>query len=366
MQGADATTAFSVSSGATSGCNRLTMAQNEQTSSDIAEWQWDAGRARLSIDAPTGEYSDLSGEWSLPGMSVMLEGFSRSRLSDALAPGSGEISCGLILSNGRKVRLVGSFSNEGGDARGTLVPESGEPAADGASGLQPVYQPIISLADGRIVGFEALARWSGAGGDERLQDASLAAQMLESAASAVADWRGRSGFSNVFVHVNLTGRDLAKGETPGLIASLFEQHQLPPGALKVELTEQAALRDPDSAIDMAKAIKATGAELVLDDFGSGHSSFAWLADMPADGLKVDSDLIARLGNTRTDIILEAITLLGRRLGMSTTAEGVEDLATVTRLRSLGFDYAQGYAFGKPMSREQVVVFLMDYARPEED
>ena len=90
---------------------------------------------------------------------------------------------------------------------------------------------------------------------------------------------------------------------------------------------------------------------MLDDFGSGHSSFSWLADLPADGLKIDPALTRRIGEPRTDAILGAVSNLAHSLGMTITGEGVEADWQLEALRRLGFDYAQGFAFSRPMLRE---------------
>ena len=104
-------------------------------------------------------------------------------------------------------------------------------------------------------------------------------------------------------------------------------------------------------------LRDAGAGIVLDDFGSGHSSFQWLADLPADALKVDASLVQQIDNPRVETILEALTLMARRLGMTSTAEGVEDLAMLTRLRTLGFDHAQGFALGRPQPAEDAEALL---------
>lgn len=342
---------------------------NDSSSADTTSvtWRWNSESRRLRIDTKDAVYRDLAGDWSLSGVSVLLEGMSRGRLTRALDAGMGRVNCQLTLSNGRRVKLVGAF-NEPGHAAGVLLQdedgdmEQAEPGPD----LQPVYQPIIDLSDGRVVGFEALARWSGDGFErgDRLEDAALASNMLIQAAETLADWRQTPAQSHLFVHVNLTGRDLAQGGVPDLVEALVQGHNLPNGALKIELTEQAALRDASAAREVALQIKQAGAGVILDDFGSGHSSFAWLADIPADGLKIDPDLTRRLGETRTDTILEAITLLGRRLGMTSTAEGVESRADAARLRALGFDYVQGFAFARPMKRDAAATFLTNQARPD--
>ncbi|MEM9667385.1 MAG: EAL domain-containing protein [Pseudomonadota bacterium] len=326
-------------------------------------WDWapEGGELTVTMRADD-ELRHLAGKWSLDAFSLLLDGLSRARLMRAFDARAKEVSCALGLSDGRRIRLVGTFSEDrsaGGDvlAVSNAVGEVGPGPI-----LSPAYQPIVSLRTGRTAGFEALARWKGEEGvtDATFEDPALATNMLIHAAESLGIWRAATGDEELFVQVNLTGRDLAQGaEVARLIETLRQGYDLPTGVLKIELTEQAALHDQKRAIEAVKKIQSAGAALVLDDFGSGHSSFAWLADMPADALKVDADLTQRLGDQRAEHILEAITLLAQRLDMSATAEGVEDKAMVTKLRSLGFDYVQGFAFARPMGRDAALAFLQD-------
>lgn len=328
-------------------------------------WEWSPETLELFVRTRADDpMRDLAGRWSLDAFSVQLDGLSRSRLNRVFQMRAGDISCALGLSDGRRVRLVGSY-DEGGKAQGELLAaDSAARVATPGPHLLPVFQPIISLRTGRTEGFEALARWSDADGvsDATFEDPALATNMLIQAAQALAGWRKETGREDLFVQVNVTGRDLVTGEVATLIETLRHGYDLPVGCLKIEVTEQAALRDMGQALAAVKAIKAAGAGLVLDDFGSGHSSFAWLADMPADALKIDPDLTRRLGDERAEHILEAITLLATRLKMVVTAEGVEDKAQVARLRALGFTYVQGFAFSKPMEEARARAFLQDEAQ----
>jgi len=323
----------------------------------LGSWHWDpvARRLRIEID-DSSEHRDLRGSWSLEGVSALLDGFAPSRLAHALSGEMTAVNCPLGRSDGRRIQLVGAFLPHRA-ARGLLLGASGEHAGRDHT-LVPAYQPIVSLETGELSGFEALARWIDKDGkpDPGVapgDDEGLAAGMLLHGASALSRWRRLAGGEALFVQVNLTGRDLEQPGLPGLIEALIEGHGLPPGMLKVELTEQAPLRDAGDALRAARAIKAAGAGLVLDDFGTGHSSFAWLADLPADGLKIDADLISRLGEPRIEAILEAVTRLAHRFGLTVTAEGVEARTHIARLRGLGFDHVQGFAFGRPMPEEAV-------------
>lgn len=328
-------------------------------------WIWRPVTGRLEIDAPSGTpLADLGGSWSIDALEKMLEGLSRGRLRRVFEPGDGPVRCPLRLSNGQDVHLVGMFVSET-EARGMLLTGEDFPEIDPADlrpgpDLVPVYQPIISLRDGRVVGFEALARWNGSdltAPPSRWEDQALAFNMLIRSAETLAELRREAKRDDLFMHVNLTARDLIRSNVPALIDALMSGHKLPERALRIELTEQAALRDGAKTLSAAMALKAVGAGLVLDDFGTGHSSFAWLADLPFDSLKIDHGLTARLGEARTDTVLSTITLLAQRLGMSTTAEGVEKREDGGRLRALGFDHAQGFAFARPMDAKSALKFL---------
>lgn len=334
------------------------------------EWRWQGTSARLTLDLPEGSlFADLRGTWSLGDLATHLDGFSRTRLAESFARPGTSINCALGLPDGRRLQLVGAFTGEDA-AEGTLL-EGGAASDDSASeepsdpgpGLIPAFQPIVSLVNGRAVGFEALARWQAErpGGDVpsgRFEDDSLAPNMLFRAAEALSLWQAETGDRTLFVQVNLTARDLDHAHLPHIVEEIIRGHGLAPGTLKLELTEHAPLRDSMSALNRVHELKSAGAGIVLDDFGTGHSSFTWLADLPADGVKVDSTLIARLGDRRTEIILDAITRLASQLGMTSTAEGVENLDDRGHLAALGFDQVQGFAFGRPMTSEAVLDLLL--------
>ncbi len=226
-------------------------------------------------------------------------------------------------------------------------------------GLLPVFQPIICLRSRRIEGFEALARWEDDGGartpvgDTR----GLASSMLIHAAEALNAFREATRNPGLFIQVNITSHDLQDDGLTDLLLALRSGHDLEPRAIRLELTEQDALRDTAQTLQRLNDLRDAGAGIVLDDFGSGHSSFQWLADLPADALKIDASLIQQVSNPRVETILEALTLMARRLGMTSTAEGVEDDGLLAQLRTLGFDHAQGFALGRPMGINQALQFL---------
>ncbi len=347
-------------------------AHSHQTCDGNWVWHRDAGRLTLDV-TPGTPLADLRGSWSLDGLGAILDGLSASRLHESFEDSDRvAVACDLRLPDGRSLHLLGAFT-EPAEARGLVFLDrlDGEEAAESREvpgpRLSPVYQPILSLHTGLTVGFEAFARWEGEDGGQasarRFDDDGLASNMLLQCVDALAEWRRRAGRPDVFVQVNLSGRDLEIAGLADLVAALVQGHGLPEGALKLELTEQAPLRDAAAALDAARALKAAGAGLVLDDFGTGHSSFAWLADLPADGVKIDPTLTRDLDDPRRRAILTSVATLARTLGLTSTAEGVESLQAAEILQSLGFDQVQGYAFARPMGRADALDFLRRDGRP---
>lgn len=326
----------------------------------LGDWVWDEARQTLTIfDVREDLFGMLSGEWTLAAFGHLLDGLSAKRVQQSFKVGDDHCVLDLQIADGRRFQMIGGRADEA-QMRGVLI---GAPSSytderdDDHPGpeLLPVYQPIICLKTGAIAGFEALARWPSSDvNHEQFDDTALAANMLIHASDALAKWRKIDAARDVFVQVNLTSRDLENAHLAPLVSALISGHGLEAGALRLELTEQAALRDASRAIEVAKALQDAGAALVLDDFGSGHSSFMWLAQLPAFSLKVDAELISQIDEPRMRIILGAITLLAKRLGMKTTAEGVEDTALLTTLREMNFDMAQGFALGRPVRFEETL------------
>ena len=332
-------------------------------SAPIGEWQWNRTTQRLTLSLEAPAISRLlSGEWALDDLSNVLDGLSRQRLRNGLETPNGDVSLELVTAEGQVVHLAGGAVDDGW-SRGVIlsIGEDESKEMQDRVELLPVYQPILCLRSRRVEGFEALARWEG---EEGLQSPvgdtkGLATSMLIHAVEALNRFRKISHTDGLFVQVNITSLDLADEQLVDLISALQSGHNLAHGSIRLELTEQDALRDTEQTLSRLHDLRAAGAGIVLDDFGSGHSSFQWLADLPADALKVDASLIAQIDNPRVETILEALTLMARRLGMTSTAEGVEDETMMPRLRTLGFDHAQGFALGRPMSIKKMEAFLTD-------
>lgn len=329
----------------------------------IGDWIWNGASQRLSFSISDPSFAHtLSGDWALDDLDRVFDGLSKRRLERALSDIEQSVSVDLTLAAGQVVQLVGIRTAQN-LANGTMLATLREPTdGDVAPELVAVFQPIVCLRRNQTIGFEALARWKDDKGQlvrAAIEETALATNMLIASADALAQFQSITSNKDLFMHINLTGLDLMDEGIIELVSALITGHNLKANTLRLELTEQAALRDTRKALATIHDLKDIGAGLVLDDFGSGHSSFLWLANLPADSLKIDSALIERVADPRVQTILEALTLMAKRLGMQTTAEGVEDIDLLPQLRALGFDHAQGYALGRPMPLSKALAFLTD-------
>jgi diguanylate cyclase (GGDEF)-like protein len=226
--------------------------------------------------------------------------------------------------------------------------------------LRVVFQPIVSLEDGLVLGAEALVRWEhpqrgllapgefiGVAEESGLI-VPIGEWVLATACREAATWPGERP---LMVSVNLSPRQV----NPSLIDSVAHavtEAGLDPDLLALEITEGVLLEESAAATGTLKALRALGVHLVLDDFGTGYSSLGYLKRLPLDGIKIDRSFIGGLGTDPDDsAIVSAIAGMAGSLGLTIIAEGVETLGQVIELRKLACQRAQGYHFGRPMPAE---------------
>jgi EAL domain-containing protein (putative c-di-GMP-specific phosphodiesterase class I) len=330
-----------------------------------AVWNWRPAADALSIRAePGGPIASLDGCWTLSQFLDQIEGLSRAGLGQSLrsVPEEGLIDVRVLLANGQAAHVIGSYI-DAAHARGLIVAGAMTPRASEAQGnIVPVFQPIRHLDTLEVAGFEALVRFRTPegrlvspdglpGGANEIDWSLIAPTMLSHAVRALANLRAAG--RNVFMQVNLSAIEIAQPDLVESLADLIREAKLPPGAFRIELTEQAALRDFDGALGALAAFRASGAGIVLDDFGAGHSSFAWLAEVPADGVKLDPKLVRMAREPRAAMILAGLARLIRDLGMTVTAEGIEDPDLAPALAAMGCDFVQGFAFDMPIREEDL-------------
>jgi EAL domain-containing protein (putative c-di-GMP-specific phosphodiesterase class I)/GGDEF domain-containing protein len=229
--------------------------------------------------------------------------------------------------------------------------------------LTMVFQPVVDLARGRMIGAEALLRWD----HPRLGPISPARfiplvealglsdryglWVLNAACGEAKQWQDE-GLDGLKVAVNLSAKQLMD---PGLrlkVERTLQRHGLPPKALELELTETAAMTDADRTFALFTELRAMGVSLAIDDFGAGYSSLSYLKNLPFDKLKIDREFVTHVDQRRDSrAICAALIELGRGLDLLILAEGVESQAEVDVLRDLGCRVFQGYHFSKPLSGE---------------
>jgi diguanylate cyclase (GGDEF)-like protein len=221
------------------------------------------------------------------------------------------------------------------------------------------FQPQLDLASGRITGVEALIRWQR--GQELVPPATfiplaeesglivaIGEWVLLSACETLAAWR-RQGLGEVQMAVNLSARQLRQPGLAGQVARLLERFVLPPGLLELEITESAAMEDPEATIRNLRSLKDLGVRLAIDDFGTGYSSLAYLKLFPIDRLKLDRTFVKDIETDPNDAAICAATVgLAHMLNLQLVAEGVETPAQLTYLQGLGCDALQGYLCSHPL------------------
>jgi len=232
-----------------------------------------------------------------------------------------------------------------------------------------MYQPVVAVDGGQLLGVEALVRWRRpdhglVGPDSFISIAEdtglirpLGAWVLHQACRQLHHW-SRIGIRGGVVSVNLSGRQLSSPDLVGNVLGALAAANIEPNQLSFEITESVLMEDVDRSVQILRSLKDIGVGLAIDDFGTGYSSLSYLERFPVDGLKIDRSFIARLGVERADsAIVSAVMALGHALGLTVTAEGVETTEQLRILADLGCDAAQGYLFARPIPPSELPTFV---------
>lgn len=233
------------------------------------------------------------------------------------------------------------------------------------------YQPLVSLADGSLIGFEALLRWYHR---ERgfispgefipvAEDTGLIVPittwLLKQTCGQLAEWQKISYQTrNLMMSVNISGKHMNFQSLLIDVEDALTNARVSPASLKLEVTESAAMDDVDQTVRMLNNLKSLGVQLSIDDFGTGYSSLSQLHSLPFDTLKIDRSFVYTVGpNGENAEILQTIISLAKNLQMGVIAEGIETEDQLQLLRNLGCDYGQGYLLSKPLPKEQITDLL---------
>ncbi|MBI5616185.1 MAG: EAL domain-containing protein [Gammaproteobacteria bacterium] len=233
------------------------------------------------------------------------------------------------------------------------------------------YQPIISMDDERVLGFEALLRWHHPTRglvmpDEFIgivEETSLVVPIgwwvIERACRQLAKWQRLFPTEPALaMSINVSGKLFLTDDMAKRLASLLEDCNLDPRAIRLEITERVVMDHGDLVLSTLSDLREMGVELHVDDFGTGYSSLTYLQRFRYDSLKIDRSFVATMSDkVDSSAIVEAIITLGMTLGMKVIAEGVETPEQVTRLRAMQCPEAQGYWYSKPLHQDAVNDFL---------
>jgi diguanylate cyclase (GGDEF)-like protein/PAS domain S-box-containing protein len=234
-----------------------------------------------------------------------------------------------------------------------------------------LYQPIVRLEDRSVAGFEALARWDHPkmGRMSPSEFISIAEEIglivdlglfaLERTARQLGTWQRSVRLRQpVFASVNVSSRQLLRHDLIHDLRTVLSRSSLARGTLKLELTESLVMENPEHAAQLLARIRELGAGLALDDFGTGHSSLAYLQRFPFDTIKIDQSFVRTNNKGTRPVLLRSIVSLAHDLGMDVVAEGAETDSDAVELYQLGCEYAQGFAFGEPMTADAARELLM--------
>ena len=228
--------------------------------------------------------------------------------------------------------------------------------------LRTVYQPIVDIASHRVVEVEALLRWERPDGDsvppERIIDfaeacglsTQLAGWVVKRAVQDAVDWR-RSG-RDIGLAVNVSPQVASKPKRVDGLLEILDENGFDAWCLTVEITESTVINDPAGVKATLARLREERVQVSIDDFGTGDSSLARLQNFPFTQLKIDRSFVARAVDHQTSSRLTNFaSMLGRALGLTVVAEGVEDEPTLELLRRCRVDRAQGYLFAQPMTAQ---------------
>ena len=238
--------------------------------------------------------------------------------------------------------------------------------------LRVMYQPIWSLASGRIVGFEALVRWDhpthGAMqpadfipiAEETGLILPLGEWVLRQAAQRLAHWNTKVVADDpIWVSVNVAARQLTHPGLVEIVKNAIAETGIEASRLKLEITESMIMADAVAAVGALEQLKTLGIHLLMDDFGTGHASLSYLHRLPISTIKIDRYFVGRIdSNSECLEIVRTILSLSRSLSMDVIAEGVENGAQREVLQSLGCEYVQGYLLSPPLDADAAERLLL--------
>jgi EAL domain-containing protein (putative c-di-GMP-specific phosphodiesterase class I) len=237
-----------------------------------------------------------------------------------------------------------------------------------------VYQPRLSLLDGRISGVEALLRWHSEDlgeipptvfiplAEETGMILPIGEWVLREACITLQRWR-RNGLLDVGMAVNVSVLQLLRGRLPETLRQLFSEIDIPPERVELEVTESMVMANAEQTNTVLRELKDIGVTIAIDDFGTGYSSLIYLKRLPIDTLKIDKEFVGDLTNDPDDEAITATVItMAHSLGLNVVAEGVETEEQLLYLREQGCDEIQGFWLSRPLAEADCLRFLAEQRR----
>ncbi len=237
--------------------------------------------------------------------------------------------------------------------------------------LHVVYQPQMSLITGKIIGSEALLRWTHPElgsispaefipvAEETGLILAIGEWVLRSAVSQTKAWH-EQGWADLSIAVNLSAIQFRHTDLPGTVSRILQESQLAATYLELELTEGVAMIDPPGAIAIMNDLHLRGVRMSIDDFGTGYSSLSYLKKFKVSKLKIDQSFVRDINSDPEDkAIVSAVISMAKSLGLQTIAEGVETEEQLTFIHQQHCDEVQGYYFARPLAPVQFAQFMLD-------
>lgn len=230
------------------------------------------------------------------------------------------------------------------------------------------YQPKINFSDQRIYGFEALIRWNHPEkgiippglfiplAEQTSLISDIGRLVIQQTAKQIRQWNNL-GFNHICVSVNVVAQQLRRGQLLDDLDQAIADNQISGASLELEITESSLIENSEAVKNLLNEIKQRQIHIALDDFGTGYSSLSYLADFPIDTLKIDRSFVSKIGENKQEAIVSAMVAMGKAMGMTVVAEGIETEEQLAYLHDLDCDIAQGYLFSKPLPEEEATAYL---------
>ncbi|WP_143871525.1 bifunctional diguanylate cyclase/phosphodiesterase [Catenovulum sediminis] len=242
-----------------------------------------------------------------------------------------------------------------------------------ADKLQVWFQPQLDLASHKIMGFEALLRWPKIEGGMIEPEVFVPLAEHSGLMVDIGNWVVEEscrqlkkledkGFKNIRISVNVS---MAQFKNPNFVPTIIDtihSFDVRAESIELEITESVLMNNPATVIEALTLLKAEGIQVSLDDFGTGFSSLNYLHQLPLDRMKIDRAFVRDILSKNGEVIVQTVLELGKKLGLHTIAEGVEEMVQERRLVDMGCEEVQGYLYARPLAPEQVQDFVMEHQK----